>query len=1076
MSRVCAGSVSTAAPSPVSRPGPPPMVSQHRASLPVALAAAVAQPKPQQASAQPTVLPVRRVSAPAAPAAATASTAAVTLGFVTTPQRPAYSMVSQVRAGVAQEASAVLRTSRWAAPCSPEVRRRGTSPVMGCRPAAVAPRTLQQSPAAAAAMAAAAAAVAADAAMAAAVAAASAENAAGAALGTTSAPVAPTPTRRRHTAPSSVPLAVGQRSPPTPVGPPLFLHSTAASRSTSPRLRPGSTALPVAHATIVRQPPNEAIRSQWRHASSSSEAVPAVLRCASQPLMRAPDTVGSTRILPAPRSAGGASPLVPRYAWSAGSTDDILGSPVASDAVSSVPMQPAASQQDIIELYRRQEELQTRLLRAEREMEAKESETIELRREMELLQHKLAQQPRKVAAVDADATMPRPDPIPFIKPPSTPLSLRRGDGDGGNHNLKSVPLLRLSSLSGPRHKSCSSTPTRKTPGRSKDVLLHSHHAVGLHDGGRLSPHHGKGRSGAASVPHFVVLPYDVGDASISEKYLVDWGDRAGIGTLNGLYGRVPEKVGVSLFLKARAKGSGVQRVVKVVRKQRVRFTRMLQRQVADLRHLEHPNLCRLWDAFEDSRHVYLVFDSLTGPSLLEKANADPQFCERDAASALKAVLQAVSYLHGHHIAHLNLHPENLKYCGPPKKRGWGSSYHVHLKLFDFGSCVHLGFLSLLAQSGAGSEDGQLPLLPMLAGTEWCPPELRIGFRSLPDLLHDPLGPRGGNRSPPVPDRRRSSPPTSTASSSGMTPGSSVYSTSSWSACASGRHVEEVHKILEAADMWVAGCLQHLLLAGQPPAEQILEDEPQLPGGVCPAAKVLCGALLRRQPRERPTADEALQNVWFQQCDWLQRAHRSQFGPKGLAAPMAATPLTPMAPELKASLGMYHRVRVLRRVVTAVCSVLDPADDTREQLVFRAASAVPSEGRDDDSREARSCPGSAPGDRSGKTSVAATPVAPPFLGAWATDASTSAVSEAAEEEVLVDQAVRWMCRDAFRALQGGESNAASHLSLEALQAVVRRAGELPWRDPLEALENLSPGWRAHDITENQFTEFVLAASK
>jgi len=47
-------------------------------------------------------------------------------------------------------------------------------------------------------------------------------------------------------------------------------------------------------------------------------------------------------------------------------------------------------------------------------------------------------------------------------------------------------------------------------------------------------------------------------------------------------------------------------------------------------------------------------------------------------------------------------------------------------------------------------------------------------------------------------------------------------------------------------------------------------------------------------------DEALQNVWFQQCDWLQRAHRSQFGPKGLAAPMAATPSAALVRPLSAS--------------------------------------------------------------------------------------------------------------------------------------------------------------------------------
>ncbi|CAE8717122.1 unnamed protein product, partial [Polarella glacialis] len=68
--------------------------------------------------------------------------------------------------------------------------------------------------------------------------------------------------------------------------------------------------------------------------------------------------------------------------------------------------------------------------------------------------------------------------------------------------------------------------------------------------------------------------------------------------------------------------------------------------------------------------------------------------------------------------------------------------------------------------------------------------------------------------------------------------------------------------------------------------------PRLTGAVSPPASELCSSLLRVEPRRRPLADMATDHEWFEQCEAIQRAHRTQSpkmaskgGPRPLTAPM-----------------------------------------------------------------------------------------------------------------------------------------------------------------------------------------------
>eukprot|EP00444_Apocalathium_aciculiferum_P020964 CAMPEP_0183447606 /NCGR_PEP_ID=MMETSP0370-20130417/103186_1 /TAXON_ID=268820 /ORGANISM="Peridinium aciculiferum, Strain PAER-2" /LENGTH=142 /DNA_ID=CAMNT_0025638477 /DNA_START=63 /DNA_END=487 /DNA_ORIENTATION=+ len=75
--------------------------------------------------------------------------------------------------------------------------------------------------------------------------------------------------------------------------------------------------------------------------------------------------------------------------------------------------------------------------------------------------------------------------------------------------------------------------------------------------------------------------------------------------------------------------------------------------------MDHPNIIRLYDVFEDQLDYQFVTELCTGGELLETVLKDTYFSERQAVKLMRQIFAAVGYLHSLNFCHRDIRPEHL---------------------------------------------------------------------------------------------------------------------------------------------------------------------------------------------------------------------------------------------------------------------------------------------------------------------------------------------------------------------------------------------------------------------------------
>lgn len=135
------------------------------------------------------------------------------------------------------------------------------------------------------------------------------------------------------------------------------------------------------------------------------------------------------------------------------------------------------------------------------------------------------------------------------------------------------------------------------------------------------------------------------------------------GTLRDTY-KIGKVLGEGAFGEVRLcthRETKEKRAVKVLKKEsmdQAELNSMLN-EINTLRSLDHPNIVKIFEYFEDEKRFYIVTEHIQGGELFDEIIARGKFDEKDAALLMKQLLSCVSYCHDHNIVHRDLKPENV---------------------------------------------------------------------------------------------------------------------------------------------------------------------------------------------------------------------------------------------------------------------------------------------------------------------------------------------------------------------------------------------------------------------------------
>jgi len=130
--------------------------------------------------------------------------------------------------------------------------------------------------------------------------------------------------------------------------------------------------------------------------------------------------------------------------------------------------------------------------------------------------------------------------------------------------------------------------------------------------------------------------------------------------------------------KLKNKTTGEEFAVKIVNKADMQQEDLLalQTEVEILSQIDHPNVVKLFEVWDDKLKFYMVMEIMTGGELFDRIVEKDHYSEKEAADTIRPIVDAIRYCHNMGVAHRDLKPENLLYATRDP--------HSIIKISDFG--------------------------------------------------------------------------------------------------------------------------------------------------------------------------------------------------------------------------------------------------------------------------------------------------------------------------------------------------------------------------------------------------------
>lgn len=103
---------------------------------------------------------------------------------------------------------------------------------------------------------------------------------------------------------------------------------------------------------------------------------------------------------------------------------------------------------------------------------------------------------------------------------------------------------------------------------------------------------------------------------------------------------------------------------------------ILEREVMILQKLDHPNIIKFYETYQDKKYLYIVMEYCAGGELIHHIIQKNHLSEDEARAIMFKILSAINYMHKRKVVHRDLKPENVLFLD--------SSENSELKIIDFG--------------------------------------------------------------------------------------------------------------------------------------------------------------------------------------------------------------------------------------------------------------------------------------------------------------------------------------------------------------------------------------------------------
>lgn len=129
--------------------------------------------------------------------------------------------------------------------------------------------------------------------------------------------------------------------------------------------------------------------------------------------------------------------------------------------------------------------------------------------------------------------------------------------------------------------------------------------------------------------------------------------------------------------------TGMMRAVKIYKKSEFPPEYLksggLKQEIDILKKLDHPNLVKIFEYYEDEVSVYITMEICVGGELYQKISPPDRLGESSICDVMRQLFSVVSYIHSQGIAHRDLKPENILI----EEKG----QELTLKIADFGNAA-----------------------------------------------------------------------------------------------------------------------------------------------------------------------------------------------------------------------------------------------------------------------------------------------------------------------------------------------------------------------------------------------------